>query len=298
MTDGLLVASLGRFALAFGGGLGLIVAAERHRLRELTKGTLFRRWRTWAVSAPLFAGAVIGPDAVAILFVAGLSVQATREFGSMAHLPRRYRSVLYAACAASAALVVTSRTMWLALPTAVFLAATLLGILAQDTKTGQARVANTALGFTWIPWMLGFFLLIRQGSNGRPLLLAVGMAVALSDVCAFALGKLAGRHALAPRLSPAKTWEGALGNVLGAYLGFGLMWSASSSGLWSTMFAVLPAIVAAGCLWGDLFESLVKRHCGVKDAGSWLPGFGGMLDRIDSLLVVLPLSYAATAVLT
>lgn len=298
MSDGLLVTSLGRFALALGGGLGLIVAAERHRLRELTKGTLFLRWRTWAVSAPLFAGAVIGPDAVAIVFVACLSLQATREFAAIVKLPRRYRTILYGACAASAPLVALSRTLWLALPTAVFLAATLLGVFAQDTETGQDRVANTALGFTWIPWMLAFFLLIRSAPNGPALLLALGMAVALSDVFAFAIGKLFGAHALAPRLSPAKTWEGAAGNMIGAYLGFGLMWSASSSGLWSTMFLVLPAVVAAGCLWGDLFESLVKRRCGVKDAGSWLPGFGGLLDRIDSLLVVLPLSYAATAVLT
>ena len=298
MSDSLLVASGGRFAIALGGGLGLIFAAERHRLRELTKGTLFLRWRTWAVSAPLFAAAVMGPDVLGALFVVCLSLQAMREFAAIARLPRRYRTILYVACVASATLVTTSRTLWLALPTAVFLAGTLIGILAQDTETGQERVANAALGFTWIPWMLGFFLLIKAAPNGRPLLLALGMAVALSDVCAFALGNLFGKHSLARRLSPAKTWEGAAGNVIGAYLGFGLMWSASSSGLWSTMFAVLPAVVAAGCLWGDLFESLVKRHCGVKDAGSWLPGFGGLLDRIDSLLVVLPLTYAATTVLT
>jgi phosphatidate cytidylyltransferase len=298
MSEALLMTSLQRFTVALGGGLGLIVVAERHRLRELTKRTLWLRWRTWALSAPLFAGAVMGLEAIAVIFVMVLSLQAAREFAAISHLPRRYRAVLYGACVASAPLVLASRLLWLALPTTVFLSTTLLGILAQDAESGQTRVADTALGFTWIPWMLSFFLLLRTVPNGRPLLLAVGMSVALSDVCAFALGKLFGRHALAPRLSPAKTWEGAAGNLLGAYLGFGLMWSASPSGLWSTMFAVLPAVVAAGCLWGDLFESLVKRHCGVKDAGSWLPGFGGLLDRIDSLLVVLPLTYAATAVLS
>jgi phosphatidate cytidylyltransferase len=54
---------------------------------------------------------------------------------------------------------------------------------------------------------------------------------------------------------------------------------------------VLPLVVAAGCVWGDLVESLLKRQFGAKDAGSWLPGFGGLLDRIDSLLVALPLAY-------
>jgi phosphatidate cytidylyltransferase len=298
MTDVALGGAIARFAIALGGGLGLIVAAERHRLGSLGSSVLFLRWRTWAISAPLFALAASGPAILGILFVVGLSLQATREFAGLARLPRRYRLVLFAACVASALVVVTSPMTWLALPTVVFLVASLVATLAQDTEGGQVRVANTMLGFIWVPWMLAFFLLIKSSAAGTELLLAIGMAVALSDVCAFAMGKLLGTHSLAPRLSPRKTWEGAAGNVIGAYIGFGLMWSAFTPELWSPMVLVLPVVIAVGCLWGDLFESLVKRHCGVKDAGSWLPGFGGLLDRIDSLLVALPLAYAATVILT
>lgn len=298
MSEVVLGGAIERFALALGGGLGLIVAAERHRLRSLPRSVLFLRWRTWAISAPLFALAASGPDMVGVLFVLGMSLQAAREFAKLADLPRRYRFVLYAACVVSAVLVVSSTMAWLALPTIVFLMTALVATLAQDTERGQERVANTVLGFIWVPWMLAFFLLIKSSPSGAPLLLSIGMAVALSDVCAFALGKLLGSHPLAPRLSPAKTWEGAAGNIAGAYLGFGLMWSAVAAEPWSAIFWVLPGVIAVGCLWGDLFESLVKRQCGVKDSGSWLPGFGGLLDRIDSLLVALPLAYATTVLLT
>ena len=181
---------------------------------------------------------------------------------------------------------------------AVFLVASLIATLGQDADVGRARVADTMLAFVWVPWMLGFFLLLKGLPGGSQLLLSAGMAVALSDVCAFALGKLCGRRALAPRLSPAKTWEGAAGNVAGAYLGFGLMWSTFAVDLPAWVVWFMPLVIAAGCLWGDLFQSLVKRGAGVKDTGTWLPGFGGLLDRIDSLLFALPLVYATAAVLS
>ena len=139
-------------------------------------------------------------------------------------------------------------------------------------------------------------MLIHQHIRGGDgLLLAIGMAVALSDIGAFAVGETFGRHALAPRLSPNKTVEGVAGNVLGAYAGFGIMFFAIPGHLMGWPIAILPAIVGIGAVGGDLIESAVKRRYTVKDAGSWLPGFGGLLDRIDSLLLVVPLFYYFSA---
>jgi phosphatidate cytidylyltransferase len=118
----------------------------------------------------------------------------------------------------------------------------------------------------------------------------VGLAVALSDVAAFTCGKLFGRRPLAPSVSPNKTWEGAVGNYLGAAAAIGIMRFAVA-GLPLETQVLLPVVIATAALFGDLFESLLKRSSGVKDAGSWLPGFGGLLDRIDSLLFVLPAAY-------
>src|SRR5207248_313938 len=115
-------------------------------------------------------------------------------------------------------------------------------------------------------------------------------ATALSDVGAFTTGKLFGRYTprLTKHLSPSKTVAGVLGNLLGAALGLALLAPGA---------LILAPIVALGAVWGDLIESLLKRAAGAKDAGSWLPGFGGLLDRLDSLLVVLPLTFAALEVL-
>lgn len=283
-----------RLSLALAGGLSLIVFAERHHLRDLSGGLLFTRWRTWAMTAPLFGAAVMGPGTFGVAFVMALSFQGLREYCTIVGLPRQYRIALLIAGLASAPIAVTNLTLWRGMPPILLVIATLTPLWMQDVERGVQRLAYAAFGFAFIPWLLGYFLLIRDHvPGGRGVLLALGTSIAISDIAAFAVGNLFGRHRLASKLSPAKTWEGVAGNVVGAYLGFLLMSFALPEPLPVGLRWTLPAIVAAGCVWGDLVESLIKRQFAVKDAASWLPGFGGLLDRIDSLLVALPLAYTA-----
>lgn len=118
---------------------------------------------------------------------------------------------------------------------------------------------------------------------------AVGLAVALGDVGAWCGGTALGRRGPLARplspLSPNKTWAGVLGAAVATALPL-LVLGGFAFPLW--------AAVIGGCVLGDLLESMVKRESGVKDAGSWLPGFGGLLDRIDSLLVALLLAMVMT----
>ncbi|MDQ3645577.1 MAG: phosphatidate cytidylyltransferase [Actinomycetota bacterium] len=296
-VDELFVPAAARLSVALVGALGLIVTAERHHLREIHTRVLFLRWRTWALTAPLFGAAAMGPLPFAVVLIAALSFQGMWEYARLTELPASYRRALYVAGLLSAPVAAMSMTVWRAMPPVLLIAATLAPIAMQDVRDGFRHLAYAALGFAYIPWLLTYFILVREHVTGGPgVLLALGTAVAASDVFAFIFGTMFGRHKLAPRLSPNKTLEGAGGNVVGAYLGFGLMSFALPPELSLWVKYLLPAVVAAGCVWGDLVESLLKRQFGVKDAGTCLPGFGGILDRIDSLLIVLPLAYTVLVV--
>lgn len=291
-ADSLFLPAAQRLTIALAGALGLILVAERNHLHALTRRTLFVRWRTWVISAPIFGFAAMGPSGAAVALVAALSLQGMREYARMLALPAPYRYALYAAGLASAPIAFVSLTFWRAMPPILLIGATLAPIAMQDVQQGVRHLAYAALGFAYIPWLLTYFVLIQRHVDGGPgILLALGTAVAASDVFAFCAGRAGGRRPLAPRVSPAKTWEGVAGNLAGAYAGFALMSFALPTSLDPVVRWALPAVVAVGCVWGDLVESMIKRHAGVKDAGDWLPGFGGILDRIDSLLVVLPLAY-------
>jgi phosphatidate cytidylyltransferase len=112
----------------------------------------------------------------------------------------------------------------------------------------------------------------------------------MSDTGQYFVGRALGRHKLAPRVSPGKTWEGVGGGVVFGLIGAGLVfWLAGRFHVASVVTFAL-ALVPAG-ISGDLAESLIKRDVGVKDSSTWMPGFGGVLDLLDSLLVAAPVAY-------
>ncbi len=273
-------------------GLVLLLVVERHHLHELHRRVLAQRWMVWTVIATLYSLAVLsGP--LAMLMLTGLLVfQALREYGGLVGLPRLYRLVLIGLGLLMGPLALWAPDAFFGVLPLLLIVATLQPLLTQDVHAGMQRLALAALGFGYIPLLLWHLVLIHAWlPNGRAALLMVALAVALSDVGAFVVGKLFGRHKLSPLVSPNKTWEGVIGNVLGAYVGTLAMSYALPTGLALPIVLALPLVVAAGAVWGDLVESLLKREFGTKDAGDWLPGFGGLLDRIDSLIVVIPLTY-------
>ncbi|MCX4642987.1 phosphatidate cytidylyltransferase [Streptomyces sp. NPDC055059] len=261
------------------GAGGVAVASLPSRVRM--RAELRRRWRTWALSAPLFIGAFFVGRAGAFALAAGLGVVAVGEYARMAGLPRAERAVLVAAAIAvpGAALAGPDpRTTG-----ALLVLAVLAAVCAGDAEQGFTRASRTLFGLLWIPVSLSGLVLLGDTA------LAVGVAVAFGDVGAWCGGTALGRRGpLARRLSPLspnKTWAGVVGAAAA---------TAAALAAVGAFTPVLWAAVLAGCVLGDLVESMVKREAGVKDAGSWLPGFGGLLDRIDSLLVALLLVMTVT----
>ena len=280
-----------------GGLLGSILLVQvvlvRFRVSRLKGNVLFQRWRTWAVIAPVYAFAVLSGELTTLLLITVLVFQGLREYAALVGLPTSYTRILLALGVIASPVALISLDAFLFLPPILLIVATLQPLFLQDESGGGVRhLAFAALGWGFIAWFLTHLMLLHKYIDGGPgILLVIGMAVALSDVGAFVVGNLFGRRKLAPRISPSKTWEGTAGNLVGAYLGTALMaFALPDPHLW-VLAAAVPPVIAVGAIWGDLFESVIKREFQAKDAGAWLPGFGGLLDRIDSLIIVVPLVF-------
>jgi phosphatidate cytidylyltransferase len=164
-----------------------------------------------------------------------------------------------------------------------------------------ASFANRMVAGTYAIAIFGCFLAIVVLFHRSPLyLLSVLVIVWVADIGAYFSGKAFGRHKLAPSISPGKSWEGALGGwilVLAMMFGFNLAPALAetfparllASWGWAGLLAAATVLVAASVA-GDLFESLLKRRAGIKDSSNLLPGHGGVLDRVDALIPVLPLA--------
>ena len=147
-----------------------------------------------------------------------------------------------------------------------------------------------------VPAFSALVLMHMSGLPGRWWILLLLAIVWGADIGAFFAGRRFGRHRLASRLSPGKSWEGAFGGTavgLGVGVGAALIIGDSSLPVWT--LAVLSAGAALVSILGDLTESLVKRQAGVKDSGALIPGHGGVLDRIDSLCAAAPCFALAVA---
>jgi phosphatidate cytidylyltransferase len=153
-------------------------------------------------------------------------------------------------------------------------------------------VGATLLGVVYVPFLASFALVMLRvtGTEGRNLLLAVVGLTILYDILAYAVGSLWGSRALAPSISPSKSWEGAIGATLGLLL-VAIALVPSIPPFTPTRAVGLALIIAIFAPLGDLVESAFKRDLGVKDMSSILPGHGGILDRIDSILFTAPAAW-------
>lgn len=188
----------------------------------------------------------------------------------------------------------------IAIPAGVMLTSVVIFFYYAFAPTRRDALTNggvTVLGLAWVIGGVGFAIPIGRSAEADVIVLAIVATTAAMDIGAYTFGRRFGRRALAPVLSPNKTVEGLMGGTLAAFVVGGVVgffeWGPFDlvSGL------ALAALVVVFAPLGDLAESMVKRSIGVKDMGSTLPGHGGVLDRIDALVLVIPAAWVLLEVL-
>jgi phosphatidate cytidylyltransferase len=275
-------------------GLVGVIAVERRPWSELIRSTLFLRVRTWAVIAPLFVGTLFTGGFVVFSLAAFVALQGSAEYVRLTGISHRYALLIALWTLVGLLIAAFARRYFPFLPLGFFMLLTLVPIVSGQVNGAHRQVSGSIFGYLYIGLPMAYFVFIKaEESWGLEFLLIVGLAVALSDVCAFVVGSALGGPKLAPQVSPGKTWSGALGNLIGAAAGVGLLAEIVPEEWTSVGVLVLVLAIAAGAIWGDLTESFVKRDFAHKDAGTLLPGFGGILDRVDSFLLALPVGYFA-----
>lgn len=293
--------------LAIVAGLLLLAGVVLALLRVVGKrdvASIRRAYVGWLFMAPLVMGAVLlGREAV----IAGVALLAGLGFKEFARATGLYRDwwmtgavYLGIVALATCALVPDPSAdpeyahgwygFFIALPVYVVALILILPIVRDRTRGQLQAVALAILGFIYCGWMFGHlgFLANTRAAYGH--LLFVVFATEVGDVAAFTCGKLFGHRRLRPAISPNKTLGGALGALL-VSLALPFLLRFALPGFDAAELLLLGLIVGVGGQAGDLAISVIKRDLGVKDMGALVPGHGGVLDRIDSLIFVAPVFF-------
>ncbi|MGO1319079.1 MAG: phosphatidate cytidylyltransferase [Galactobacter sp.] len=177
--------------------------------------------------------------------------------------------------------------------TGAFVGSVVLAVLwnVLDGRGDAGRsIAASLFVLCWVPLLASFSVLLLREENGTWLLMTVLLLVVSNDTFGYIFGAWLGKHPLAPKISPKKSWEGFAGSVFGAcVVGVILALTVLDAPWWGG--AIMAAAVVIASTAGDLGESMIKRELGIKDMSNLLPGHGGIMDRLDSMVFAVPVGY-------
>jgi phosphatidate cytidylyltransferase len=180
----------------------------------------------------------------------------------------------------------------LAIATAISFPILLIRLLLNGPEGFVGKATATTFSLLYLPFLAGFIILLATPSNGFQRVMTFVVLVGCNDTFGYFVGVLLGKHPLVPSISPKKTWEGLIGSVIFTILGGCLAFHYIMNMDWWIGIGVgLMIVFTATC--GDLIESAMKRDLSLKDMGSLLPGHGGMLDRLDSVVLSAPAMWLA-----
>ena len=279
---------------------GAVLALVRYVLKKET-ASMFRTYWSWIFMAGIGLIVVFLGRIPTIVGVTLLAIFAFKEFARAAGLYRDWwmTGAVYAGIitVGIASLISHPRGeepapgwygFFVAVPVFSIALILLIPILRNRARGELQRMSLGIVGFIYMGWMFGHLGFLANARNAYGFVCFIIFATALCDVAAFTFGKIFGRHRLRSEISPNKTWEGALGAFA---VGMALPWLLRFSfPFFSARDLLLTGlIVGIGGQLGDLSISVIKRDIGTKDMAATIPGHGGILDRIDSLIYAAPL---------
>jgi phosphatidate cytidylyltransferase len=293
-----------RFYVAVAAGLLLVAGATIFLLRRRLGERVEHAWKAylgWLILAPLGLGALFLGREATIVFFTTIAIFGFKEFARATGL---YADWYMTGCV-YLGIIATGLTsivpdpgldrpgwygLFIALPVYAITAIMTIPIVRNRVQGQLQAIALSIVGFVYLGWMFGHLAFLANAREAYSYLLYLLFAVELNDVAAYVTGKLLGRHPLRSNVSPKKTWEGSAGALaVSLALPWALWWTFPH--LTAQDLVVIGLIVGIGGQLGDLAVSVIKRDIGVKDLGAAIPGHGGILDRVDSLIYVAPLFF-------
>jgi phosphatidate cytidylyltransferase len=246
---------------------------------------------------PLLLFLYYAPAALFLLFTLLLLALSLREYFHMLALIQMpvCPKLSYAVAASLVLVAYLGGKVWLPLALSASVMILTLGALLSSQCSTQrfSALLHSLFGIVFIGWSLSHLVLLRNLSEGQWYIFFLCLLIWVGDSVAMYVGQGMGRRKLAPAISPGKTWEGAIGGAAGCMLTAVLSARLLVPHLRLWHSVVLGLLISMAAQVSDLGESLIKRYAGVKDSGELIPGHGGILDRIDSMLLAAPMLFYA-----
>ena len=220
-------------------------------------------------------------------FMAAIAIKSGLEFYQMAS-HHKIQPIAYLGTTVILLLVLSPHCPNITIKPLLITSAIVISLIWLLFRSSKEHAFNnwawTMAGVLYIGWTLSYWVDLRNLEFGREWVFWLASIIVVNDISAFFIGRAWGKHSLSPVVSPKKTWEGAIGGLLASIAISAVLGVVFALPLHCWQMVFLGCVVSVLAQFGDLVESLLKRNMNVKDSGKFLPGHGGMLDRIDSYI--------------
>jgi len=281
---------------------GLVLSLLKWGFKK-NMASIWATYQSWLIMSPIALGCLFAGRIPVIVFFCLLAALGFKEFARATGLYRDWwmTGAVYLGIVAVGVTSLIRQPhgdepgdgwygLFIVLPVYVIALILLVPIVRNRVEMQLQSMSLAILGFIYIGWMFGHLSFFANANNAYGYLLYLVFATEMNDVAAFTFGKLFGKHPFRSNISPKKTWEGAIG-ALAVSLALPWVLRFSFPEFGTTQLVLTGLIVGVGGQFGDLAISVIKRDIGIKDMGAGIPGHGGILDRIDSLIYVAPLFF-------